>query len=87
MKKNTDASDACKIYNLLREAHKSIKQIWRQFPGLNSILQGQYAEKPNWENAVDAVDQTLYLAEGFFVRAEQDAYMRPRKRKREKVAA
>ena len=57
---------ALRIYDLLREAHKSVHQIWREFPELIDAAR----EGNTWETAVDAVDSTLYLAEGFFV-AEQ----------------
>ena len=65
---------ALDIYDLLREAHKSIREIWKQHPQLmhespeNSALNGRYDQ---WESAVDAVDKTLYLAEGYFVRENQ----------------
>ena len=49
--------DALRIYDLLREAHKSIRQLQLEYPLLES----------DSENAIDAVDTVLYLAEGFFV--------------------
>lgn len=59
----TDTDKAMRIYDLLREAHKSVKQIWHEFPELiDTVTENQ------WEVAVDAVDNTLYLAEGFFCR-------------------
>ncbi|HET7210034.1 MAG TPA: hypothetical protein VFI95_25905 [Terriglobales bacterium] len=63
----TDEEKALRICDLLREAHKSVHQIWQEFPELiDSDSLG------TWENAIDAVGSTLYLAEGFFVRASND---------------
>jgi hypothetical protein len=56
--------DALRIYDLLREAHKSIRQAWREYPDLRQ-------NAPMWETAIDAVDNTLYLAEDFFVKRSQ----------------
>lgn len=47
------------IYDRLREAHKHIQAIQARFKTLNGFE----------ENAIDAVDSVLYLAEGVF--AEQ----------------
>lgn len=66
----SDEEKALRIYDLLREAHKSVNQIWSEFPEL--IAADGIANQ--WEIAVDAVDNTLYLAEGFFVRASQEAF-------------
>lgn len=74
-----EGEKAMRIYNLLREAHRSIKQIWREFPELNSSIGEGFSENPQWKTAVDAVDNRLYLAERFFVRAENEAKS-PRKR-------
>ena len=56
----TDAK-ALAIYDLLREAHKSVKRIWTEYPEITDNN-----DFPGWEMAMDAVDNTLYLAEGFF---------------------
>lgn len=61
-----EGAKALRIYDLLREAHKSVKQIWSEFPEL-IIAEGR------WETAIDAVDCTLYLAEGFFVKENAEA--------------
>lgn len=57
---------ALAIYDLLREAHKSIRRIWNEHSEV--ISSREYAR---WETALDAVDCTLYLAEGFFTREER----------------
>jgi len=81
----TEAEKALKVYDLLREAHKSIRQIWYDFPELNHRSEeGQLVETgfyDSWESAVDAVDGTLYLAEGFFVRQNIEAMGKPSKPK------
>jgi hypothetical protein len=60
----TKEQKALRIYDLLREAHKSVKRIWKEFPEIASDGHGHDAQ---WEMAVDAADNTLYLAEAFFV--------------------
>lgn len=60
----SEQEKAMRIYDLLREAHKSIQAIWREFP---ELIESDGISGP-WEVAVDAVDNTLYLAEGFFVK-------------------
>lgn len=53
---NLSDKERLEVYDLLREAHKSVKLIW------------QYLERmdDSDESAVDAVDNVLYLAEGYF---------------------
>ena len=52
---------ALRIYDLLREAHKSVRQARLEFRTLAA----------DREMALDAVDNTIYLAEAFFVREAQ----------------
>lgn len=54
-------SQELKIYDLLREAHKSVKEIYRTF---------SLSEEDS--TAVDAVHNTLYLAEGYFVHKDAE---------------
>lgn len=61
---------ALRIYDLLREAHKSVQAIWHEFP---ELIASDGICGP-WEIAIDAVDNTLYLAEGFFVQASHEAF-------------
>ena len=89
VKERTEAQKAAGIYDFLREAHKSIRRIWREFPELNHRSeQGMAADGfyDEWESAVDAVDNTLYLAEGFFVRAEKEAPPAAPRKKRARKA-
>ena len=51
-----------RIYDLLREAHKSVKRIYAEFPELRGFN----------ATAIDAVSGTLYLAEGYFADEERD---------------
>jgi hypothetical protein len=53
---------AMEIYDGLREAHRVIKKIWSDQADI--IGKEPWA---TWESALDAVDNTLYLAESFFV--------------------
>lgn len=71
----TREQQALKIYDLLREAHKRIQLIYREVT----------FEDRDWENAVDAVDSTLYLAEGFFTREATE--IAPRKTPSPKLAS
>ena len=65
--RRTKEQKALRIYDLLREAHKSINQIWKEFPEIVAT------KKPHmWETTVDLVNDTLYVAENFFVREAHD---------------
>jgi hypothetical protein len=72
----TRAEKALAIYELLREAHKSIMRIWQEHPELNQQMPSGDSQYAQWEVAVDAVDNTLYLAEGYFVQKNHEENIR-----------